>query len=105
LGSGFFRFPSDSHGGQYATLAEAYVDDGRYEQARQVTQTVVRRVATLDASTLNDWLRHARLLEDGLPAPTQAIRVYARLASSELPADLKTRSSPCRARPSNAVPC
>jgi hypothetical protein len=117
LQSWWFRFPSSSHVGEYATLSEAYCDSGRYDQCRQIIETVIQQYGPLDgelssrlaqindtlpqvqsfdesqpinASTLNDWLRYAQLLEDGLSAPAQAIRVYKRLAESGLPAELET---------------
>jgi hypothetical protein len=116
LQSWWFRFPSSSHVGEYATLSAAYCDSGRYDQCRKVIETVIQQYGPLDGemssrltqiddilpqvqsfdesqpinpSTFNDWLDYARLLEDGLFAPTQAIRVYKRLVESGLSADLE----------------
>jgi hypothetical protein len=116
LQSWWFRFPTSSHVGEYATLSEAYCDSGRYDQCRQVLETVIQQYRPLDgeissrltqidnllpqvqsfdesqpvnASTLNAWLDYARLLEDGLFAPTQAIHIYKRLVESGLPAELE----------------
>ncbi|HEU0294436.1 MAG TPA: hypothetical protein VFR47_16980 [Anaerolineales bacterium] len=114
--SWWFRFPSSSHVGEYATLSEAYCDSGRYDQCRHVIETVIQQYGPLagemssrvnqiddllpqvqsfdesqpvNPSTLNAWLDYARLLEDGLFAPSQAIRIHKQLVESGLSPDLE----------------
>lgn len=97
-------------------MSEAYCDSGRYDQCHQFIETVIQQYGPLaekmssrlnqiddilpqvqsfdesqpvNASTLNAWLDYARLLEDGLFAPSQAIRIYKHLVESGLSPDLE----------------